>query len=123
MTSAKTSKSLKEQILDFTDIPKVPMTIKEWGGLKVEVWGMSAKDRNSLIMGSSDKSGTPDPDKLYFRAVVETVRDPKTGERIFSRDDIAALKEKNGKVLERIAIKAYELCGIGGNADEDAEKN
>ena len=109
---------LREKILKTNDLKKEKKHIKEWG-VPIEICTLSGVERNELFTGP-DKESDFD---LGLRLIVFSVKDPKTHQRIFKEEDVKALREKSGKVLDEIGDIALKLNGLGGKAEAGLEKN
>jgi hypothetical protein len=46
--------------------------------------------------------------------------DPETGEKLFSQSDVEALMDKNGDVIERLALKCINVSNLGSKAVDEA---
>lgn len=88
-------------------------------GLEVRVRGMTAAERDSfeqelLVDGK--------PNLLNTRAKLAAICCvQEDGSRLFTDADVVKLGSLRASVIDRIATKARELSGIGGE-DEDEEK-
>lgn len=114
--------SLKEKIRAADDIKKQIVKIPEWGA-KIEVRTMMGAERAILFGKTADEGGQPNFQELYPEMIIACCFDPKTGERLFSKEDIPWLMEKSCTAMERLATVASELSGITEKAVEGAEKN
>jgi hypothetical protein len=125
--------TLKAKILAASDIKSESMTIPEWG-VTIKVTGMSGRTREKFLEAVFQNGGGGDGEAskvatnkamvpLINDFVVDGARDPQTGERLFTADDIDALREKNGETLQRIALKVISLSGLGEKAVETAQGN
>jgi len=112
--------TLRESILNNNSLKSESMHVDEWG-VDIVIKEMTARQRaefEDMIQGDQDDKG------VYFRGllVVSTVHDA-AGNQVFTADDIDQLMEQSGGVIGRIAQKALTLCGMSGDAIEEAEKN
>lgn len=115
--------SLRDKILSKQDLRYEKVHIAEWD-VEIEVRGLTGAQRGELIGRAKD--GELDSSDLMgemVELVIRTVYDPETGDRVFTNDDKAALLERNGEIIERLASIASDLSGITSKAVEDAEKN
>lgn len=108
---------LRDQILAFDDIETRVVEVPEWGGVKVEIRTPSVAARGELIAQFIRDDSKIDYVRMYPALVVATSHDPDTGERLFTNDDIEALKEKSSKAMERIGEVAIELSGMQNAAE------
>ena len=109
----------KDQIIGANDLKIETLEIAEWGG-SVCIRELSGEGRDvfeNLLYG--DKG-----DLLNLRAKLcaMTICDEK-GNMLFTAEDVAALGNKSGTVLDRIFKAAQVLNGLNPGAIEDAEKN
>ena len=114
---------LRDKILAANDIAAKQLSIPEWGGVVIEVRAMNGLQRAKVISNALDKDGNVDTQNMYPDLLIASCYDPETGKPLFAEADRAALNQKNGAVLERIAQVAMNLAGITKTAIEDAEKN
>lgn len=108
--------SLRDQILSADDLGFEIIPVPEWG-VEIKIVGLSGAARADYIMHGLDENGDPTPGRMKDSTallIVESVRDPETDERIFTRDDVAAVNEKNSVVLTRIAQRIASLSGLAG---------
>jgi hypothetical protein len=110
--------SLREQILASSDIQSELVTIPEWG-VTVEVRGMTAAARAAMLQHAAGNGGTFDLVSLYPSLVVGSTYDPESGDRVFSESDYAAISDKSGAAVERIAAAAMRLSGISEDARDE----
>lgn len=115
------NKSLRESILAFDDIESETVEVPQWGGIKVEVRGMSGKERAGL-MKRAMVDGELDFERLYPLLIVATVFDPESGDKVFSEKDLNALNEKSGAALEHVGKVAARLSGMNQEAADDMGK-
>jgi hypothetical protein len=107
--------SLRDQILASSDIQSKLVDIPAWG-VTVEVRGMTAAARASLLQRAAVDGGGVDLTALYPSLVIGCTFDPDTGERVFSDGDFAAIGDKSGAAVELIAAEAMSLSGISEDA-------
>ena len=108
-----------ESILAAEDFKYADLEIPEWGGL-VRIRSLSGGQR-SIINQRVQEKNTEDLEELLV--VMACVNED--GGRIFTNQDIPALKKKANSAITRIAKKIMEISGIGNEAAEieDAKKN
>ena len=94
------------------------MAVPEWG-VTVEVRGMTAAARASLLQRAAANGGTIDLVSMYPSLVVGCTYDPDTGERVFTEADYGPIGEKSGSAVERIAAAAMQLSGISADARDE----
>lgn len=122
--------NLRDTILAAKDLASDVMEVPEWG-VTIEVKGMSGKTRAKFIelMYKNGIAGEEDQAKLgaamvpfFPEFVLDGARDPATGYRVFEAADMEALVQKNGQVIERIALKVIELSGLNSEGkDKDGK--
>lgn len=114
--------SLRQQILAADDIKKERgVHIPEWNAT-VDVWGMTGEERaRAVAAGRLDD--VLDEMKLAAAVVIETVRDPATGERVLQPADRDALLLKSAGTLTRLAKIGLRLSGMSEDAREEITKN
>ncbi|MFF2774861.1 hypothetical protein ACFVU3_08120 [Streptomyces sp. NPDC058052] len=105
----------------FEDVP-----VSEWGG-EVRLVGMSGTDRNAyqtslLRFGPDGKPIGVNMDNRDARLLARCLVD-EDGQPLYTLKDVAALGAKNGAVIERLAVVARRLSGLGERAVEEAEGN
>lgn len=114
---------LRKSILENEDIQQEIVAVPEWGGTKLEVRGMNGKDRASFLRRSTDSEGNIAYENFYPELLIATLFDPESGEKVFEPADRDALNQKSGAALERLAIVAQRLSGLGVSDVEAAEGN
>ena len=126
--------TLKNRILAAKDLKEELMTVSEWDGAELLITGMSGRTREKFLNavlenggGGDDEAGKAATKKAMLPLlpdfIMDGVRDPITRERVFELADVEALKEKNGEVLQRIAMKVISLSGLGEKGVEKAQGN
>lgn len=118
------SNPLRDQILNATPQKRrkrdSAFFVPEFGenGVTVEVREMNPSQRARFISGVDTKTSMPDMGILYAM-IPWLVYDPETGARVFEDADLGELMEEYGSGgIERIALKAMELSGLGEEAGE-----
>ena len=124
--------SLRDKILSVKDVKIEKMNIPEWGvTIGVRVISGIARDEwqsfyQSLMDSLGDKPLLPGS-KEYREIKKETLRltvvDPDTCEPIFSKEDMDAVYEKNGEILERVCSVALRVNGLGAENVKETAKN
>lgn len=107
--------NLREQILEIDDLPRKKLNIPEWN-LDIYIASMSSGDRELWEKSAKDI-------KDVRETIVCLVAVDKDGNKIFSKEDIPLLKNKNAKALDRIALAAIEHNKISSDDIDDLEKN
>lgn len=109
---------IRNQIINAADLDARVVEIPEWG-VKVEVRGMTGRDRASFQRQLSKDE--IDLERWYTDLVIATVHDPETGSKVFTVADRDVIAAKSGRVLERIATIATELSGMRPESAKEAE--
>lgn len=94
--------------------------VPEWG-CTVLIREMSVSDR-TRIFKAAYKGDEIDFEALYTTMIMLTAHDPETKARLFDEDDIPALAQKSGVVVERLGKIAAEVSGLDKEAVEEAKK-
>lgn len=106
---------LRDKILSANDRPLKKVHVPEWES-DVYVKPLSGQQRSMLV--KSVQSGGV----LYGMALVMCLCD-EAGTLLFSKEDVDALNEKCGMVLERLGEIVVKLNGLDGGSVDDAKKN
>lgn len=112
--------SLRDKILQATDIQTELVEVPEWG-VTVEVRGMSGADR-ARIFDAVSKNGEVSAGDLYVETVIATAYDPETGAHVFDEKDKAALMEKSAQAIDRLSQVGLRLSGMDKEAQDAAGK-
>ena len=113
----------KKTILAFSDRQVAPVPCPEWGG-EVYVRTMTGKERaawDRLTVELMQDGRITDTGIWAANLVQMTCCDEK-GNLVFTAADVAALVEKSGKVLERIALASLRLNAVGNSEVADERK-
>ena len=113
--------SLRDQIFEVDDIERESETVPEWGGVTLELRGMSGDMFTRISKGSGAASGKVDLPKMYSSMMIYGVFDPETGEPVFSAGDAEQLRQRSMQVMERLTTILNRLSGMGKNEDEVEE--
>jgi hypothetical protein len=90
------------------------VSVPEWDAeIHVKSWSGSERVKVQSLQKS---------DELLARVVALSACD-EAGVRLFSDEDVNALQEKNGAVLERVALAALQHNGIGKEAIAEAKNS
>jgi len=94
----------------------------EHNGIKVKVQQLSYGDRTALLE-KCQKNDKVDTLKLQVYAVIYTVVDPDTGEKVFSEDDYETMiKQPSGGYVDTFSKAAFKVLGLSDD-EAEAEKN
>lgn len=117
----------RAQILAAEDLDHEDVEVPEWGG-SVRLVSPSGLAREELVVAWTDES---EPNQirratqLYPVLLVsmahEINEDGTTGPALFSMDDVPSLRQKNGAVVERVALSAMKLAGFTADAVDSGE--
>lgn len=110
----------REMILNAKDLHTESFEISEWG-VTVKIKSLTVTQRNQLLKDASNDKGEVDSEKLYPTLLIATLVDAETEEQIFAASDRDALNGKSVGVVERVAKKIMEVCGLSNK--EKLEKN
>ena len=114
----------RDDILSVQDIEIEEVPVQEWGG-SVYVIGMTGTERGEFESLISEVRGKNV--KANLKVIRETLGAfsicDKDGTLLFTKKDIQALGKKSAAALERVAVVAMRLSGIGGDdIDELAQE-
>lgn len=113
---------LRQQILELDDTPiEKGVVVPEWGSIKIDLYGMSGKERSDTLMAARGRGGVVDLNKLYPDLIISCARDPETGERIFEPEDRDVLNRKSASALERVATICARLSGLDPDSFRSGE--
>lgn len=117
----------KEDILAADDLPFEDVIVPEWGGKKVRVIGLNAKDAQeySSRLVSVDSKGRVQ--KMHLEHVitdllVRTLVD-ESNRPLFGAGELDALGKKSAVVLTRLSEIAQRLSGMGDEAKQAVKEN
>jgi len=109
---------LRASIFAIDDIPVERVPVPEWGGIVIEVRGMTGGDR-AAMMADVAENGSVDFSSMYADIIIKTSYNPATGARIFTDGDRASINAKSGLVVDRIAMVGMRLSGMSGEKAVD----
>lgn len=113
----------REQILAAKDLPFQDVEVPEWGGT-VRVRTMTAAEGMEFwkLIEAKSGDGAAQQEFLREKTLIMTIVDD-SGKRIFTVDDIDALRGKYPEVLNRLFKVAAELNGMKtAEKDDPLEK-
>lgn len=111
--------SLADDILKIVDVQEKTIKIDAWGGRKITIRGLTAAERLLVTQRAEGKDSLEWP----CQALVLAVRDPKTGERIFTEAHIPELRNRSAPVIDLIGNVILGLSSLTVKDREQAEKN
>lgn len=114
--------SIRETILAQKSAGET-ITPKYLDGQAVRVAVMSVGERRDFLKASNDENGEQDSALLEAAIVVECVRDPATGDRVFGATDIEALVNLPALVLDELAEPCLRVNGLAVGSVDAALKN
>ena len=108
----------KSAILAVDDQRFDSVSCPEWGG-DVRVRGLTAYEQSYIAkLIAEEKKNEVTLKIVQFGCVDED------GSKMFSADDMAVLRTKSYKVIERLGKRILELTGLGDQSEiEEAKKN
>jgi hypothetical protein len=112
---------LRKSILEYDDIERETIEVPQWGNKKVEIRGMTSKERAKLLKNST-RDGSVDMVRWFPDLIIATVYDPESGEKVFEQADRAAINEKSGAAISEISEVAARLSGLGETDVEIAKE-
>lgn len=112
---------LRDRILAKADLKEEKVFIPEWEET-ILVRELTASQRSQLLAKVVNEQGM-NFDELYSEIVIACCFDPESKEKVFQPEDKAALGEKSGAAIERIAQVALRLNAMHSHALAEAEKN
>lgn len=113
--------TVREKILSAKDISSKVVEVPEWD-VTLEIRTITARERARLIRDVYNEDGEPDLELLYPHLLIASCYDTD-GSLAFQAEDVAALNEHNGSVIERVAMIAMELSGFTKDAETAAGKD
>lgn len=114
--------SLRDKILQASDIVSERVSVPEWG-IEVDVKTMTGAERAQIMQSAAEAGGKMDFQNVYPEVVIACTYDPETGERVFSYEDKPHLMAKSGLAIDRIAIVGLRLSGFTKDAADDLGKD
>lgn len=110
-----------EQIFGAPDLKMEPMEVPEWDG-SINIRVVSGKQRDIIVEEAQRSLKSGKEDKVKAKVIHFAVCDDE-GKPVFSLDQVPALMDKNGVVIDRIIAKAMEINGLDEKSEKDAEEN
>lgn len=115
--------SRREQILNANDIKSEIVPIAAWGGVEIEIRGLTGRQREEVVAAARREDGTVDDTKVTVPLIIASAFDPETKKALFTPADLDALREKNAQALDDVAKVALRLSGMSQQAAESIRKN
>lgn len=112
---------MRDLILNARDFKLEAVEVPEWG-CTVHVRSMKAADRARVAAWSADAKTAEATALLPCRLLCLCLCDGE-GVRLLGDDDAVALAERDGAVIERLALLAMKLNGLTADAVAAAKKN
>jgi len=115
----------KEQILSSNDLKTVEIEVPEWEGT-VLLRDLSGKERDSFeeMCYKESKGGKVEINMAGLKAKILCLCIvDESGVPIFSLEDVSALNEKNGAVIDRLYSEAQKLTRLTNVDVEELTKN
>lgn len=123
--------SLRDEIeRDCPNLGQQIVKVKLWKNRKVLIRAMTGYERIEMNRRIGPRPAEQSEEALELRqrricaaAVITCARDPQTGEKAFTWDDLDWMANQPIGLLDDLAGRAFDLSGIGADAVETAEKN
>lgn len=118
--------SIRDKIKAAQDLTEEVVEVPEWG---VEILLRSPNGRvrarlvSMFVDPETGEQRSFDASIMYPGLLVATCFDPETREPLFTADDGEWLLEKNGGVVERLALRAMRVSGLDEDAVDRAKGN
>lgn len=107
--------SIRDRILSTSDIDSEELFVPQWE-CTILIRGMSGRERARFVQMYADGDGKIAYEKLYPELCIMGVRDPETGEAVFSEADADLLLDKSGSALELISTAVLRVSGLADKA-------
>jgi hypothetical protein len=117
-----TAQDMRAHIFNATDILEEIVDVPEWQ-VHILVMGMTGKERGRVLKASTNPDNTVNIEIMYAKMCIATCHHPETREKIFGDADIETLNSKAGGILERLALVASRLSGLGEGQNNAILKN
>jgi len=114
--------NLRDKILNASDIKSEVITIEEWD-VELKIKGLNGKERADFLSKVIDQKGSMDLEKATPMIVVLTAHDPETDEKVFTIKDLNEINKKASAALDKVSKKAFELSGLGEEAQKEAKND
>src|SRR5690554_321883 len=112
--------SISQDILDFEDLRRKEVEVKEWKRtVTIQELGLQESMRAFSDLETNEDGSVHYSYKEIAQLVAFGVIDPKTGERIFSDDEVPELSRKSRPALKHLHDEIMKLSGTV----EDEVKN
>lgn len=114
---------IRDRIAEIDDLHGEKVEVPEWD-TSFDLCEMDGTDRAWILNIAYDAiQDTINLMDHCAEIIITSARDSKTGEKIFTREDTEMLKGKNGKILERLALKALKVSAITDDATSELKKD
>ena len=119
---------IRARVLNAADLDSVIEHVPEWD-VTLKLVTPDGDERASLALlfsgdDAEDEAAAKERTAVMFPLLIAIcAHDPETGERVFTDDDIEALRRKNGAVVWRVGQKCLEIAGMTADADVEAGKD
>lgn len=115
---------LREKIAGAADKPKEMVDVPEWGGIKIEMRGLSARERAVFYSKSAEgkENRAHQFEVMQPDLIITLAHDPETGERLFTDADRDMLLDRNPGVLDRLFKAGMRASGMDSDAIDEAGK-
>lgn len=113
---------LRKTILEADDIERQLVEVPQWG-VKIEVRGMTGRQRSNFMKRVASGGSDVDFEKFYAELIIATSFDPESGDQVFEAADRDAINQKSGAALQVLADVAMRLSGLESGAVENAKQD
>ena len=114
--------SIRDKVAAADDRQTEVVTIPEWD-VTIELRSPTVNERADLIREFTDDDGRTDYAAMYAALVIATCHDPETGDKAFTAEDAAMLREKNGRVVNDLFEAAQLIAGLSPSQVEEDKKS
>lgn len=113
-----TNGALRAKIL-ASKVTGEKLNVPGWG-VDVELRSMSIATKSRIV---GDGDATPEQLSLLLPSVIiATAHDPKSGEALFTDDDMEWLKDQPAGIIEHVALAGLRVSGLDDGAVELEKK-
>lgn len=110
----------RDIILAADDIDSEVIEVPEWG-VKMAIRGMDGTTRAAMVKKFMSNDAESDIDNLYPSLLIACCFDAETGEQLFTEEHKTAINQKNGVVVERIAMACMRIAGLSKDSVEEGK--
>jgi hypothetical protein len=111
----------RDDILKAPNVKIEKVFVPDWGG-DVYIHQLSARDQDKYEQAMIDKKGAITTTNARARLIVAALHN-KDGSKMFTEDDLEALSDKSGAVLNSLIDKVSALNSVTPEDLEELAKN